>query len=92
MTIAPITRMKAPGKGLNPKTLPKGVKGKIRVKATTNKVARSKYLPGRLFSKGLRLRITSTIKDAEMTDSMNHPVRNWVSEACKKYRRAPKVR
>ncbi len=39
-------------------------------------VVNSKYFPGELLKNGLRLRITSTIKLAERTDSMNHPVLN----------------
>ena len=62
--------------GLKPKTPPSGVKGKISVTTTTNSVAINKYFPGLLLKKGLRLRITSTIREAETTDSRNQPVLN----------------
>ena len=52
------------------------VKGKMSVAMTTAIVATDRYFPGRLLKKGLRLRITSTMIAAEMTDSMNHPVLN----------------
>jgi hypothetical protein len=39
-------------------------------------VAINKYLPGILLKKDLRLRIMSTITEAEMTDSINQPVLN----------------
>ena len=62
--------------GLNPKTIPSGVKGKTSVIITIDNVAINRYFPGLLLKKGFRLRITSTMSDAEMTDSRNHPVLN----------------
>ncbi len=38
-------------------------------------------LPGMLRQKGLLVRITRTMIEAEITDSTNHPVRNWFVEA-----------
>jgi hypothetical protein len=62
--------------GLNPKITPSGVKGKISVKATVERVATDRYFDGLLLKKGFRLRMTSTINEAEQTDSRNHPVLN----------------
>jgi len=36
----------------------------------------SRYFPGLLWMKSLRVRMTRTITEAEMTDSRNQPVRN----------------
>ena len=60
---------------------PRGVKGKMSVAITTEIVAMNRYLPGRLLKSGLLLRMTSTIIDAEITDSMNHPVLNCAGDA-----------
>ena len=87
-----ITKTNDNGKLLKPNTWARDVNGNINVAATTANVAISKDLPGRLCRTLLRLRMTSTTSEAEMTDSINHPVRNWVSVACKTSRRAPKVR
>jgi hypothetical protein len=57
-----------------PNRLPSGEKRKISVAPTITIVVRSKYFPGKLLKNGPRLRITSTIKLAEKTDSTNHPV------------------
>jgi hypothetical protein len=43
-------------------------------------VVNSKYFPGKLLKNGLRLRITSTIRLAEITDSANQPVLNKLGE------------
>jgi hypothetical protein len=64
------------GSGLNPKIAPSGVKGRTTVATTVNRVAIKRYFAGLLLKKGFRLRMTSTIKDAEMTDSRNQPVLN----------------
>ena len=64
------------GSGVNPNILQSGVTGRIIVKATIVIVAISRYFPGLLLKKGFWLRMTSTISDAETTDSMNHPVLN----------------
>ena len=77
---------------MNPNIGARGVYGNMRVTTTIDMVAMNKFLPGRLLTKGLWVRITNTIKVAEMTDSTNQLVRNWVSEACKMKSRAPKVR
>ena len=58
----------------NPNIRPSGVKGKIRVTPATMSVAMSRYRPGLLLKKGLRLRMTSTMTEAEITDSINQPV------------------
>jgi hypothetical protein len=52
------------------------VKGKTNVTAKIDRVAIKRYFPGWLLKNGFLLRITNTIIDAEMTDSMNQPVRN----------------
>jgi hypothetical protein len=62
--------------GLNPKIRPSGLKGRINVTTTTKSVAINKYFPGLLLKKGFRLRMTSTIREAEITDSRNQPVLN----------------
>jgi hypothetical protein len=72
----PIGRRNERDSELKPKMSPSGVKGKISVKTTVKKVAIDKYVDGLLLKKGLRLRMTSTISDAEQTDSRNHPVLN----------------
>lgn len=74
--MTPISRRKDNGSGVNPKIPVRGVKGKINVITTIDKVAINRYFPGRLLKKGFLLRITSTINDAETTDSRNQPVLN----------------
>ena len=64
------------GRGTKSNIFPIGVKGKISVAITIEIVATNRYFPGRLLKKGLLLRMTSTIIEAEITDSMNHPVLN----------------
>ena len=64
------------GGGVNPNRVPSEVKGKTSVTPTITRVDNSKYFPGWLLKNGLRLRITNTIRLAERTDSMNHPVLN----------------
>ena len=64
------------GSGLIPKIRPSGVKGKISVRATVERVATDRYFDGLLLKKGFRLRMTRTMSDAEHTDSRNHPVLN----------------
>jgi len=61
---------------VNPKISPIGVRGRITVRITTKRVAISRNFEGLLLKKGFRLRITSTISDAEITDSKNQPVLN----------------
>jgi hypothetical protein len=72
----PIGRRNEIGNGLNPKISASGVKGKINVLTTIDRVAIKRYFPGRLLKEGFRLLITSTIKEAETTDSRNQPVLN----------------
>ena len=62
--------------GLNPKISAREVKGKINVTTKMDRVAVNRYFPGLLLKKGLRLRITNTISDAEITDSINQLVLN----------------
>src|SRR5207247_7307257 len=76
ITIITTSRRNEIGSGLNPKIMPSGVKGKISVRTTVERVATNRYFDGLLLKKGFRLRMTSTISDAEQTDSKNHPVRN----------------
>jgi len=78
--------------GVNPNNVPSGVNGKINVITAIDSVAIKRYLPGLLLKNGFLLRITSTIIDAEITDSRNHPVLNWASLARRTSRRRPKVR
>jgi hypothetical protein len=62
--------------GPNPKTFPIGVNGSRIVITTIDKVAINRYFPGLLLKIDFLLRITSTISDAEITDSRNHAVLN----------------
>jgi len=64
------------GGRVNSKARAIGVSGNTKVSATTSKVASRRYFPGLLLKNGFLVRTTSIIKDAEMTDSINHPVRN----------------
>ena len=84
--------MKEIGNLLNPNTRSNGVNGKINVAATTDKVAISKDFPGRLCKIVLRLRITNTTNEAEITDSMNQPVLKRVIGLSKTRRGTPKAR
>ena len=43
--------------GENPNTVPSGMKGKIMVKATIDRVATNRYFPGLLLKKGFLIRI-----------------------------------
>ena len=79
-------------RGLKPNTVPSGVNGKINVITAIDKVAINRYFPGRLLKKGLRLRMTRTIIDADITDSRNQPVRNSPSLAWSMSKSNPKVR
>ncbi len=72
----PNNRRNDTGSGLNPNSCPRGVKGKIRVTPRISRVEINKYLPGLLLKKDLRVRIISTMTEAEMTDSRNQPVLN----------------
>jgi hypothetical protein len=74
--MSPMNKRNGIGSGLNPKIPANGVKGIITVAVTIDRVAIKRYFPGRLLKEGLRLRITSTINDAEITDSKNQPVLN----------------
>lgn len=60
---------------------PTGVKGRMSVAITTAIVAMNRYFPGMLLKNGLLLRMTSTIIDAEITDSTNQPVLNCAGVA-----------
>ena len=51
------------------------VTGRIRVASTTARVPHSNGVAGRLWKNGRRLRITSTISEADITDSTNQAVR-----------------
>ena len=74
--MTPSTKRNENGNGLKPKGPARGVKGKMRVIATISRVVINKYFPGILLKKGFLLRITSTITEAEITDSINQPVLN----------------
>ena len=74
--MTPITQITEIRRGLNPKGSAKGVNGKKSVMPPISRVAASRYFPGLLLKKGFLLLITSTITDAEITDSINHPVLN----------------
>src|SRR5450631_3409329 len=92
MTIIAMTTRNDIGSRLNPKISPSGVKGRTTVTTTVNRVAINRYFAGLLLKKGFRLRMTSTISDAEMTDSRNQPVLNWSLVAFSMNSSAPKVR
>jgi len=68
------------------------VRGKINVKTAIDSVAINRYFPGLLLKKGFLLLITSTIIDAEITDSRNHPVLNCPSFTRRTSKSRPKVR
>ncbi len=89
--MAAIIKITDVGRGLKPKGPAKGVNGKQSVMTAIRKVAISKYFPGLLLKKGLLLLITSTIMDAEMTDSVNQPVLNCSIIPGSRRSRIPKV-
>jgi hypothetical protein len=76
MTMIPNNRRKDIGSGLNPNRCPRGVKGKMSVTPRISRVEINKYFPGLLLKKDLRVRMMSTMTEAEMTDSRNQPVLN----------------
>jgi hypothetical protein len=78
----PSTKRNARGNGRNPKIPAKGVKGRPRVITTRSKVAITRYRPGLLWNKGILVRMTSTIIDAEITDSTNQAVLNYHKNIC----------
>jgi hypothetical protein len=51
----PTSRRNEVGSGLNPKIRPIGVKGKISVRATVERVAIDRYFDGLLLKKGLSI-------------------------------------
>ncbi len=55
-------------------------------------MAIDRYLPGSLLKKGLRVRITRTTKEAEITDSRNHAVLNCSGVAWRTNKSTAKVR
>ena len=59
---------------INPNNDAKGVAGSANTRSKTKAVAADRYLPGMLLKKGSLVRTTNTIRMADMTDSMNHPV------------------
>src|SRR5674476_397435 len=89
--MAPIIKIKEIGRGLKPKGAARGVNGKQSVRPTISRVVASKYFPELLLKKGFLLLITSTIMDAEMTDSINQPVLNCSVRPGKRRSRTPKV-
>jgi hypothetical protein len=91
-TIMAIAIRKEKGGGLNPNSSRRGVKGNMTVAATITRVVPNKYFPGVLLKKGRLLRITNTIRDAEITDSTNQPVLKSSVELCRTKRSTPKVR
>jgi len=74
--MTPISKIIDNGRGLKPNRDANGVNGKHSVIIPMSRVAICRYLPGLLLKKGFLLLITSTIIDAEITDSTNHPVLN----------------
>jgi hypothetical protein len=62
--------------GAKPNNLPSAVKGRMTVATTTATFAKSKGLLGLLLKNRPLVRITNTISEAEITDSMNQPVLN----------------
>ena len=79
------------GIGSKPKSTPSDVKGNTSVMPTITMVVINRYFPGELLKKGPRLRITRTIRLAEITDSTNQPVLNILIELLKTKRSTPKV-
>ena len=67
------------------------IKGIASVRATIIMVVINKYLLGLLLKIGLLLLITSTIRDVEITDSINHAVLNCPIVAFKIIKRIVKV-
>lgn len=90
--MAPRIKMTETGRGLNPNGTANEVKGKPRVRIPISRVAIRRYFPGLLLKKGFLLWITSTIRDAEMTDSRNQPVLNYSVIPGKRRSKTPKVR
>jgi hypothetical protein len=80
------------GKGVKPKTLPKGVNGNKDVTTTTAATAKVKIVPGREEKNQWRVRMISATIAAEATDSMNHPVLNSASVARIQKNKTPNVR
>jgi hypothetical protein len=72
----PMSRRNDMGRGCKPRISPSEERGKSSVATTTKRVAISRYCDGLLLKMGFRLRITSTISEAEITDSRNQPVLN----------------
>ena len=77
---------------MNPSISPRAVYGRSSVATTTMMVVANRYFDGLLRKNGFRLRMTSTMSDAETTDSRNQPVLNWSTVAWRMNRRTPKVR
>jgi len=75
-TITAMTTRKSADILVKPKGSDSGVNGKIIVKRPTRIVTTINDLLGLDEKNGLRVRMISTTKEAEITDSMNHPVRN----------------
>jgi hypothetical protein len=63
----------------------------MKVAAPTKSVTIIRDLLGLDLKNGLLVRMISTTIDAETTDSMNHPVLNCPTVACKRKSRTPKV-
>ena len=60
---------------MNPNICATGVKGRIAVVPTIDRVAINKCFLGLLLNSGFLVLMTRTIIDAEITDSINHAVR-----------------
>lgn len=91
-TMAPSIKITEIGRGLKPKGTAKGVSGRQSVMPPIIRVAASRYFPGLLLKKGFLLRITRTIMDAEITDSINQPVLNSSILPGRRRSKTPKVR
>jgi len=61
---------------MNPNICATGVKGRIAVMPTIDRVAINKCLLGLLLNSGFLVLMTRIIIDAEITDSINHAVLN----------------
>jgi hypothetical protein len=61
---------------LKPNDCATGVKVKMILTPTINRVPNKRCFPGLLLKRGFLVLITSTIMDAEITDSINHAVLN----------------
>ena len=90
--MAPRRTRNESGIGVKPSRAAIGSMGINSVIAATASVASVSARPGVLEKNGRLVQMTSTMAEAEMTDSMNQPVRNCSGEAPRIQSSAPNVR